>query len=538
MKSYILFFIFSLSLYAFELPPSVQIEIPMRDKETLEADLYLPIPDAKNLPCILIRSPAGRQNPYALMYLSLLKEGYAVVIQETRSIKDTEGKTLPFISDGWGEQQDGYDTVEWLAKAPFTNGEIGTVGASAMGITQLLMAPTCPKSLKAQYVAFACSDFYHQGLYHGGELMKHQIEGWLGLYAKHPEAYSTIYTQPYYNQFWTQFNMIPLAGKCNKPMMHVGGWYDTFLKGTLDAFTHLQENGGEGSRGTQKLVVGPWCHLWPHIKNFGEYEYPKEALKPPFDFSPERWFAHYLKNETNGIENLPTVLYYVMGTVDGSPSSGNRWETADQWPIPHVVKPLYLSGKQLTDFPAAGSETRSYIYDPENPIPTLGGRNLFLPSGPIDQRPIENREDLLVFTTEPLESDLEVTGELEAIFYVESDKEDTAFSARLSDVYPDGRSLIIADGISRLSFSKNGEKGPHEVKVNLWPTSQVFAKGHKIRLIVSSSNYPRYEKHLNHAKRPHEATHSFKAENKIFTGSVYPSRLLLPLPVKKELTTP
>lgn len=536
MKSYIFFFLFFFSLFAVDLPPSTIIEIPMRDQITLDADLYLPYPEAKNLPCILIRSPAGRQNPYALMYLPLLKEGYAVVIQETRSIKDTEGKTLPFISDGWGEQQDGYDTIEWLAKAPFCNGDIGTVGASAMGITQLLMAPTCPKNLKAQYIAFACSDFYHQGLYHGGELMKHQIEGWLGLYAKHPDAYSTIYTQPFYNEFWTQFNMLPLANKCNKPVLHVGGWYDTFLKGSLDSYTALQENGGAGSKGEQKLVVGPWCHLWPFIKNFGEYEYPKEALSPPYDFSPERWFAHYLKNENSGIDSLPPVLYFVMGTVDGSPSSGNRWETASTWPIPYQTKTLYLSEEQLLDAPSEKTLSYSYIYNPENPIPTLGGRNLFLPSGPIDQRPIEKRDDLIVFTTPPLPEDLEVTGDLELVLYVESDQEDTAFSARLTDVYPDGKSLIIADGIKRLSFDKKKEEtAPHEVKIDLWPTSQVFAKGHKIRVIVSSSNYPRYEKHLNHAKRPHEASHSLKAENKIFTGEKYPSRLLLSLPLKKEL---
>lgn len=520
---------FIFAVEAFELPPSTEIEIPMRDGHILTADLYLPMPGATKLPCLLIRTPAGRKNPYALMYLPLLKEGFAIVIEDTRSAQDPEGKTLPFISDGWGSIQDGYDSIEWLSKQDICNGSVGTVGASAMGITQLLTAPTCPPSLKAQYIAFACSDFYHQGLYHHGELLKHQIEGWLGLYAKHPDVYKAIYTQPVYNQFWTQFNMLPLADRCDKPGMHVGGWYDTFLKGTLDSFQKLQLEGGPGSKGNQKLVVGPWCHLWPFITSFGEYDYPKEALNPPYDFSPERWFAHYLKGENNGVENLPAVLYYVMGPLDVTITAGNRWQTADTWPPKSTPQPLYLTNDQLQNTLPSTATTKSYSYDPENPIPTLGGRNLFLPSGPIDQQPIENRDDLLLFTSDPLENDLEITGNIKAVLFVESDQEDTAFSIRLTDVYPDGKSLLIADSSARLSHLITDEEKPHEIEIDLWDTSIVIAKGHRLRIIVSSSNYPRYEKHLNHKKRVHETDVAHKARNTLFFGPNHPSRIILPM---------
>ncbi len=530
------FLLFIASLSAFDLPPSQTLQIPMRDGKLLEADFYLPSADAKDLPCILVRTPAGRKNPYALLNLPLLKEGYAIVVQETRSAQDPEGKTLPFMSDGWGELRDGQDTIEWLKAHPRLNGKIGTIGPSAMGITQLLLAPTRPEGLKAQYIAFACSDFYHQGLYHGGELLKHQVEGWLSLYAKHPDVYRTIYTQPRYNEFWTQFNMLPLANQCRAPALHLGGWYDTFLKGTLDAYKNLQESGGEGCKGAQKLVIGPWCHLWPYVTAFGSFDYPKEALEPPYDFSPERWFAHYLKGEENGVEALPPVIYYVMGPVDGTSSIGNRWKTAASWPLPTEKAALFLAKDQLAEEPDNESTELTYSYDPENPIPTLGGRNLFLPSGPIDQRLIEERSDVRVFTSPILEDDLEVTGDIKVVLYVESDQEDTAFSARLTDVYPDGKSLIIADGIVRLSHAvKEQSEKPHEIAIDLWPTSMVFAKGHQIRLIVSSSNYPRYEKHLNHLKRPHEATHSQVAKNRIFCGKATPSRLILPIVGEENL---
>lgn len=521
-----------------ELPSSTLLKIPMRDGKTLTADLYLPSKESRGLPCILVRSPAGRQNPYALMHLKLLKEGYAVVIQETRSFADEEGKTLPYISDGWGDQRDGYDTVDWLAKSPYTNGKIGTVGASALGITQLMMGPTRPPGLAAQYISFATSDVFNHGLYQGGELYKHQVEEWLRLYARHPDVYKTIYSQPEYNEFWTKLNMLPLVERCCTPALHVGGWYDVFLQGTLDAYVALQERGGDGAKGQQKLVVGPWIHLWPFITSFGDFNYPANVDHPPFDFSPERWFREHLKEEKK--EPLPNVLYYVMGPFDGTPSTGNRWKIAESWPIPHTSGALYLSAdRSLLPSPKNIKEgTLAYAYDPNDPVPTIGGKNLFLPSGPMDQRPIESRPDLQIFTSAPLKKDLEITGQLYAELYVTSDQEDSSFSVRLTDVYPDGKSILLSDGITRLSAARKyspSSKPPYKITVDLGATSFVFAKGHRIRIIVSSSNYPRFEKNLNSLKRPYETNHAVVAENKLHLSKDQPSRLILPiiLPGKK-----
>jgi uncharacterized protein len=525
---FFLFIFLATNLAAIELPPSTPIEIPMRDGTFLTADVYLPEENAKNLPTLLIRSPSGRQNPFNMIHLPLLKEGYALVIQDTRSAKDAEGKTLPYHSDGWGEHMDGYDTVSHLANLPFTNGDIGTLGTSAMGITQLLMAPTNPPALKAQYVSFATSDLYHHGLFQGGDLYKNQVEEWLKMYARHPDVYKQIYSQPQYNEFWAEFNILPLSEYCHCPTLHLGGWYDVFLQGTLDTFTHLQYKGGAGAKGKQKLVIGPWIHLYPLVAKFGEYDYPPQALKAPFNFSSAEWFDYHLKGEKNDIERLPPVLYFVMGTFDGSPTSGNVWKTANEWPVPHEIKTFYLQeDRKLASIPSKDTFFR-YTYHPENPIPTLGGKNLFLPAGPFDQKAIENRKDLISFTTDPLEQDLEITGNIKAVLFFDTNQEDTSFSVRLTDVYPDGKSLIIGDGNARASHEAKWENGKRIVEVDIGATSLVFSKGHQIRILVSSSNYPRFEKNLNSLKRPYENPKASIAENTIFVGPKTPSRLLLP----------
>lgn len=534
MRSFFNFLITCLSLLA-SLQSSIDpipLEIPMRDGKILPADLYLPRADAKDLPCLLLRSPPGKSNPYALMFLNLVKEGYAIVIQDTRSKLDSEGRTLPYLSDGWGELQDGYDTVAYLKKSPYTNGTIGTLGASAMGITQLMMAPTSPPGLKAQYIAFAASDLYHQGIYQAGELFKHQVETWLGLYASHEDVYKLVCTECEYNPFWEQFNMLPHAYKCTTPALHIGGWYDTFLKGTLESFSTIQNEGAVGAKGEQKLVVGPWVHLWPYVQTFGEFSYHPNVMKYPYPITPDYWFAYHLKGIKNGVENLPPVLYYVMGPIDGGSSSGNIWKTSNQWPPPHKELVLYLtsSNSLLNEVPERGEHL--FVYDPEHPSPTLGGRNLFLPSGPYDQRAIEKRSDVVIYTSAPLEQDLEVTGYLKAKLYVDSDKEDTAFSVRLTDLYPDGKSVLISDGVARLSHAKKVSKvitAPYPIEIDLWATSQVFAKGHQLRIIVTSSNYPRFEKNFNTVKRAHEKPDPQIAENKIFTGTNQASHLILPV---------
>lgn len=516
--------------------PNLTVMIPMRDGKELAADVYLPSPDSRHLPCILVRSPAGRKFPFALPTVALVKAGYAVVIQETRSFVDLEGKTMPFIDDGWGPLQDGYDTVEWLAKSEFTNGKIGTVGGSALGITQLMLAPTCPSALKAQYIRFATGSIYN-ALYPSGQLHKNQVEGWLGCYAKDPSHLIQIRKEPFYGDFWDKFDSDLRAKSVKTPAVFFAGWFDTFSQGTIEAFNARQNNGGVGAKGSQKLVIGPWTHYWPHDMKLGDFEVPEKAKEAPVAYDPVRWFDRYLKDTANGVEKLPSVYYYVMGPFDGSPSKGNVWKESSVWPIPHSKVPFFLTeDHRLTSSKPIFEKIFSYLYDPNNPIQTHGGRNLFLESGPKDQREIEKRHDVIVFTTPPLAEDLEVTGKVLAELYVTTDCDDTDISVRLTDVYPDGRSILILDSLTRLGslykdkeeISRKTRTSPHEVLIDLHNTSAVFAKGHKIRLSISSSNYPRFEKNHNH-KFALDPQNPQVASNILYVGPKFPSKLILPV---------
>ncbi len=531
------FFIFIVQVItAQELKPDFTVMIPMRDGTELPTDLYLPSPQARGLPCILLRSPAGR-NAYWKDFAHLSKEGYVVAIQETRSALDPEGKTFPFITDGWGKLQDGYDTVEWLAQSPYTNGRIGTWGASALGITQLLMAPAHPPHLKCQYILVAAASIYHHALFPGGLLLKNQAEGWLGYYARDSGVQNYVCQRPFYNEFWKQLNSLEVSHYIQTPGMHIGGWYDTFLQGTLSSFTSRQYQGGEGARGQQRLVIGPWTHFWPLSKQFGDFEVPKAGVNPPFDISPKRWFDHYLKGIPNQLENVPVVTYYVMGPFDETPSIGNVWRTSPVWPIPALETVLYLTPEYRlgVDPPAEGKT--SYCYDPSDVIPTIGGRNLFLDSGPKDQRKIENRKDILVFTSDKLLKDTEVTGPISATLFFKTDQKDTDIVVRLCDVYPDGRSILVSEGGYRLgvmSYQKGNQQFLNrepieEVKIDLWATSMVFAKDHAIRLSISSSSYPRYEKNMNVGLLGSYTGKFYPAHNVIYMGEKYPSRLFLPI---------
>lgn len=540
MKIFLLstyFFIFFIHcVVAEEIKPHLTVMIPMRDGVELPTDLYFPAPEARDLPCILVRSPAGRQ-AYGMDIDQLAKEGYVVAIQKTRSALDLEGKTVPFITDGWGKSQDGYDTVEWLAQSPYTNGKIGTWGASAMGITQLLMAPSHPPHLKCQYILFAAASLYHHALFPGGQLLKHQAEGWLGHYAHDTGVLSYICQRPFYNEFWKQLNSLEMSHQVKVPAIHIGGWYDTFLQGTLTSFTSRQYQGGEGAYGQQKLVIGPWTHFWPLSQHFGDFEIPKEGLYPPVNISPKSWFDYYLKGISNNIENLAPVNYYVMGPFDGSPSSGNIWRTSPVWPVPAKQTAFYLTPDFHLQKVLSANGSTSYPYDPKETIPTIGGRNLFLESGPKDQRSIENRPDVLVFTSEKLTEDVEVTGPLSATLFLTSDRIDTDICLRLCDVYPDGRSVLISEGGYRLGVMCYQNKAKqayqphalHQVHIDLWATSLVFAKDHAIRVSISSSNYPRYEKNMNIGLLETNTGKFHSAKNTIYMGEDHPSHLLLPI---------
>lgn len=358
-------------------------------------------------------------------------------------------------------------------------------------------------------------------------MLKNQVEGWLSFHAKDVSVLNQVSNNPSYNEFWAHFDTVKKAHHVNVPALLYTGWYDTFLQGTLDAYTARQNLGAEGARGKQKLWIGPWTHYWPLSDALGDFKVPAEGKVPPHDLSPQRWFDYHLKGQKNGVEEIPTVTYYVMGPFDGAPTGGNRWRTAKQWPVPAQETSFYLTHeKKLSTIYSETNENKfPFTHDPLNPVPTLGGRNLFLESGAKDQRPIESRDDLLVFTTIPFEKELEVTGLIGVKLFFKSDSTDTDVAVRLSDVYPDGRSILIADGICR---TVSNAEAPHEITVDLWSSSFVIAKGHSIRISIAGSNYPRFE--IN--KKTGFSTNAVGnkvTNNTIYTGGRWKSRLILPV---------
>jgi predicted acyl esterase len=392
-------------------------------------------------PVILIRTPYDK-NALKPIGEDGARRGYAVVVQDTRGRFASEGANLPFEGDGWWENRaDGVDTIGWIARQAWCNGKIGTWGGSALGINQLMLAGAGARPLTCQHITVAEPNL-HQALFPGGVFKKSLVEDWLRATKHAPDALTHWTRHPAYDAFWQARDVNRRYRFVDAPAVHIGGYYDIFAQGTIDAFTGYQTRGGRNARGRQKLLMGPWAHGVLQ-KRVGELEFPN-ADQPPCTFhDPWRWFERYLKGVENGVDKEPTVVYYVMGAVGEPNAPGNEWRTADRWlPLPTRATPLYLQGDRTLAFrkPTSGAPL-TYTYDPQNPAPTVGGRELSLPAGPRDQRRIESRPDVLVFTSAPLEKPLEVIGRVKAVLYVASDAPDTDFIVRLCDVYPE-RALL------------------------------------------------------------------------------------------------
>ena len=257
-----------------------------------------------------------------------------------------------------------------------------------------------------------------------------------------------------YDSFWRVRSLRFAVHRVNVPAFHGGGWFDIFSQGTLDAFVMMQHDSAPGARGRQKLLMGPWPHGIK--KKVGELTFPENSVHPP-GFDMMKWFDYWIKGIDTGVFDGPPVTYYVMGDVDDPEAPGNEWRTAQDWPIPCRYTPLYLrEGGRLTfEKPSEESSSTTYVYDPRNPVLTKGGPNLHLPAGPMDQRELESRPDVLVFQTDPLEEPLQVIGRVKVKLWASSSCVDTDFVAKLIDVYPDGRSMLIADGIIRGRFRRS-----------------------------------------------------------------------------------
>ena len=508
------------------------VMVSMSDGTELATTIYLP-EGKPPFPVIVSRTPYNKDGLKGEA-AKFCKNGYAFVAQDFRGRFKSKGHhAIIFHNEGWTKPRDGQDTLKWVAAQPWCNGKIGSTGASALGITQNMTAPVAPDALQAQFVVVAYSDMYSQGAYQGGAFRSGLLENWLKATGMADVNLKTFVSHPKYDDFWAEMNPETQAGHVRAPGVFLGGWYDIFLQGTINSFLTIQEHGGQGARGRCRLVIGPFGH-----GTMTELKYPPNSDKGPACRNDVTWFEYTLKGKANEVANEKPVHYYVMGDPMDKAAPGNYWRSADTWPPAATITPFYLhpEGKLLADAKPTGDESKSYRYDPAKPVPTLGGAELGIDIGPKDQRKVEDRDDILVFTTDVLPEPIEVTGRIASKLFISSDCPDTDFIVKLTDVYPDGRSMLVTDGILRTRFRESFqdekflEPGKvYEISVDLWSTSLIFNKGHKIRVAVTSSNSPRFDPNPN-------TGHGFRADkearvatNTIYFSGKHPSRIILPI---------
>lgn len=512
---------------------------PMSDSTRLATDVYFPIIGETPYPSILVRTPYGRilgeAEDMVATLLSIVLEGYALVIQDSRGRGESEGIDSVYFSDGWGKRRDGYDTVEWIAAQSWSNGKVGMWGPSALGISGLLAAGAGPPHLTCVCAIVASGNLYEHALFYHGAYRHALSDGWLRSVGR--DSISAYFTEhANYDHGYDRVNLSTRYDSVSVPMLHVGGWHDIFTQGTIDAFLGLQHQGGPGARGKQKMIIGPWEHDLTD-GTIGDLAFPGAS---PLLFVQQMvdWFDYWMKNKTGVYETIPTVQYYMMGDADQWDGPGNRWVDSEDWPPNFEPVPFFLHADSSLSrvLPSPLESPDVFTYDPNNPVPTLGGRNLNIPAGSVDQRAVESRPDVLVYTTELLTDTIEIAGPVSVTLYAATDAVDTDFTAKLCDVYPDGRSMLIADGIVRARkrnsiwfeefLTPNAVTG---YDIDLWATAVTFAPGHRIRLSISSSNYPRFDINPNTGEPFRRHTDLKPAIQTVYHETEYPSALILPV---------
>jgi len=561
----------------------------MRDGTVLYADVYRPDAEGR-FPVLLLRLPYGKQ------FISdfgdhefFVPRGYVVVIQDGRGRFESEGEYYALIN----EAQDGYDTVEWCASLPWSNGRVGTIGQSYLGATQYLTATARPPHLVCAVPVSASADFHRSWVYHTGGAF---VLGWQIPYAIFlarntidrkglkdtlwprireqlerpvnfanpftPEAYRHLplsdwgemladvapYLRDYLSHpddgpYWWSINVERQHRNIDIPMLHVSSWYDIFSRDALVNFNGLRASAmTPTARGGQKVLMGPWGHLFPYSratrKGAGDVDFGPNAEIDLHDIEL-RFLDRWLKGIDTGIDDEPAIRLFTMGT--------NEWRDVDHWPLPGTRwTPWYLhSGGQANTLHGdgtlspvgPGSEPPDhFVYDPDDPVPTVGGNLLVLPIGVKDQREVEARPDVLVYTSAPLEREMEVTGPLEMVLHAASSAVDTDFTAKLVDVHPDGYAQNLADGILRCRYRHSGQYPTplvpdrvEELRIDLWVTSHVFLAGHRLRIEISSSNFPRFDRNLNTGGDQATGTTWEIARQTVCHDQARPSHIVLPV---------
>jgi len=554
------------------------VAVKMRDGTVLRADIYRPKADG-TFPVLLERTPYDKNNSSGFG-LRAAAQGYVVIVQDVRGRYTSDGEWYPFKY----ESSDGFDTVEWAAALPYSDARVGMFGGSYVGATQMLAAIAHPPHLSGICPIVTASNYHDGWTYQGGAFEQWFNESWTSGLAQDtlnrsvrnntnalhgiwtlpltayplfelpptaPDADLTHSLAPYfldwlahpsYDEYWKQWSIEEHYSDIKVPMLTVAAWYDIFLGGSLRNYIGVKLHGGsDAARQGQRLLVTIGGHAGSGRK-IGDVDFGPSADSNEDDVILS-WYDHLFKNAANEFAAPQPVRIFVMGA--------NQWRNEDDWPLPRARQERYFlhsagkansmsgDGTLSATTPRAESPDR-YVYDPANPAPTAGGPLCcdfsHLGPGPRDQRSVEARTDVLVYSTPALSQDLEVTGPVTAELFASSSAVDTDFTAKLVDVWPDGFAQNLTEGIIRARYRESQEKpafvNPNQTykfAIDLWSTSNLFRKGHRLRLEISSSNFPRFDRNLNTGEDTASARKSVPATNTIYHDAEHPSALVLPI---------
>jgi uncharacterized protein len=561
----------------------IQHNVPMktRDGVTLFADIYRPRSGDK-FPVILMRTPYDKSVNWAISPVSrMVPRGYVVIIQDVRGRYTSEGEWYPFKH----EQADGYDSVEWAATLPYCNGKVGMMGASYVGATQMLAAIARPPHLVAIAPNMTASNYHDGWTYQSGAFEQWFDQSWTSDLAQNTltrlidrntnalvgvptlplvnfpvfnfgqlpaDAQLTALLAPYYldwlahpdyDDYWKQWSIEEHFSQIAVPMLQVGAWYDIFNAGTLRNYLGAKKYGAtDAARTEQHLLIEIGGHSG-FGRRIGDVDFGPHAVENEYTDVILDWYDYLFKGIKNQFATDKPVKLFVMGA--------NEYRQEDDWPPPEsrMTKYFLHSGGRANSLRGDGSLSTAapksepadaFVYNPSNPAPTMGGplccdENRMEP-GPRDQRSVENRDDVLVYSIGPLQHDLEVTGPITADLFVKSSAVDTDFTAKLVDVAADGFARNLTEGILRMRYRASAEHAAlmnpgqiYEISLDLWATSNVFLRGHSLRLEISSSNYPRFDRNLNTGEEIRLGHNFVSATNTVLHDTQHPSALLLPI---------
>ncbi|MBI4553947.1 MAG: CocE/NonD family hydrolase [Candidatus Latescibacteria bacterium] len=545
----------------------LDVKVPMRDGVNLSADLYLP--DAPGpFPTVLIRTPYDNNTaPLITRARFLASQGYACVLQDCRGRFDSDGVYYPFH----GEGQDGYDTQEWVGRQPWSNGKIGMAGGSYVGLTQWTSAPLRSQHLTCIVPRVTVSDYWDSPNYTQGAFQLGVLATW-GMrtngrtaqsieYHDWPSLFRTLpirdvaraagrdvpfwkdwVAHPSYDDYWRAISNEDRWGEIAVPALNLGGWFDLYSKAAFVNFNGLRLHGRTPAARKSKLICGPWPHSLSVSTKTGDVDFGPGSLVD-LDAEEVRWFEYWLKGIDNGIVDEPPLRLFIMGT--------NVWRDEHEWPLARTdwqrwyfhsagrANSLLGDGVLSTD-PPGDEPADPFTYDPTYPVQTIGGNNCCSPHivawGPYDQRPVELRGDVLCYTSPPLAQDLEVTGPIKVILYATTDGPDTDWTAKLVDVRPDGYAMNLTDGIIRARYRPDRatpkllQPGKvYEYEIDLWVTANVFRAGHRIRVEVASSNFPRFDRNPNTGHEFGIDAELRTAHQTVHHSRACPSHIVLPV---------